>query len=526
MKLASNLAVLVLVVMLGLPLSLAGDQRPVVAVFDVQTKFIKLPKGKRDMLTELMAQEIGIGGVYQVMPPGDVKRILLEERAESYKECFDEKCQIELGRQLPANKIVTTSIMKVGSRCRVASSLYDLRRQTTDLVAKESTGCSESDLVTAVESVAAKIRAWQSGSARSADFVEEVIGEHPADWSPESGGEVIVSFYSKPEGAVVLVNANLVCQKTPCSRSVPKGRHLVSMQVEKHEKKQKRLDLAEGTKVDWKLTPNYGWLTVKSEPSGMTLMINGQFAGSTPMQKQEKAPGEYKILVTSACHYNARKKVRVEHGREQMVEIALKDKQGAVKVKARDEKGNDIVADVFVDGEKVGRTPGTYKVSICAAKMVVKSAKYKVATKGLTIREKQVTPVEVVLKGAEVRQPGTNLYWMRCPVGKSWTGSSCEGNAGRMNWHGAMRACPSGYRLPTRKEFMSLLGGCESGTCNKCAKSSKCSSMFGEETGFFWSSSSYEDDSRYVWCVGFDFGGVSRAPKGGDVGVRCVRGEP
>ncbi len=64
---------------------------------------------KKEMLTELLGQMLGVGGVYQVMPPGDVKKALLEQSSESFKKCFDEKCQIELGRNLPANKMVLSS---------------------------------------------------------------------------------------------------------------------------------------------------------------------------------------------------------------------------------------------------------------------------------------------------------------------------------------------------------------------------------------------------------------------------------
>ena len=156
-----------------LPSPRAADQRPVVAVFDVQTKFLKLSKVKQDMLTELLGQELGVGGVYQVMPPGDVKRALLEQSSESFKACYDEKCQIDLGRQLPANKLVTTTVMKLGGKCRVSASLYDLKRQTTDLVAKEKVACDEVALAGAVERVAAKLRDWTGDTATRVELPRE-----------------------------------------------------------------------------------------------------------------------------------------------------------------------------------------------------------------------------------------------------------------------------------------------------------------------------------------------------------------
>ncbi len=133
-------------------------------------------------------------------------------------------------------------------------------------------------------------------------------------------------------------------------------------------------------------------------------------------------------------------------------------------------------------------------------------------------------------RAKEVKQPGTNLYWLRYSIGQRLLGSSCQGMAEQMSWDGAMIACPKGYRLPTREEFMSLLGGCDAdarggrnGHCNECAKSSMCSSMFGEDIEWYWSSSSYATNSYYAWVVSFVTGSVIYSDKGLDKYVRCAR---
>ena len=387
-----------------LPSPRADEQRPVVAVFDVQTKFLKLSKDKQDMLTELLGQELGVGGVYQVMPPGDVKRALLEQSAESHKKCYDEKCLVELGKQLPANKLVTTTIVKLGGECRVAASLYDLKRQTTDLVAKEKVACDEVALAGAVERVAAKLRAFGVGGGAKSGFVEEDLGEKPAgEWDVSGGQEVIVAFSSEPPGAVVLVDGNLICQKTPCSKSVGEGKHVVSMQATRYTKRQEQLVVTSGTKVIWKLTPNYGWLTVVSNPLGKQVTLNGKEIGETPVERRELEPGLYRVLVKSQCHYDAGKKVRIRRGEEQKVSAELKQKQGAIAVKAKDQKGNDVVADVFVDGKKLGQTPGTFKVSVCSKELKVKSPEHGRFEKELFLKERKVSNVLAELQRSELK---------------------------------------------------------------------------------------------------------------------------
>ena len=134
---------------------------------------------------------------------------------------------------------------------------------------------------------------------------------------------------------------------------------------------------------------------------------------------------------------------------------------------------------------------------------------------------------------ADVQQPGTNLYWMRCPVGQNWSGLACTGDAKTMSWNAVKSACPSGYRLPTRQEFVDLLGGCDNdvtsgkpGYCKKCSKSGNCGSMFPSYTNWYWSSSSYADDVSYAWFVYFTYGNVYSIDKSDSYYARCVRGGP
>ncbi len=127
----------------------------------------------------------------------------------------------------------------------------------------------------------------------------------------------------------------------------------------------------------------------------------------------------------------------------------------------------------------------------------------------------------------EIIQPGTNLYWLKCPVGQTWNGSSCIGNAKNMDWKAAKKSCPSGYRLPTKQEFIDLLGGCDSnalekslGYCNKCSLSSNCNSMFSSDSLWYWSSSYH---GEFVWGANFSSGKLYSFRMGGGDYVRCVR---
>ncbi len=143
--------------------------------------------------------------------------------------------------------------------------------------------------------------------------------------------------------------------------------------------------------------------------------------------------------------------------------------------------------------------------------------------------KKKATPKK--LRDDEVQQPGTALFWLRCPLGQHWNGKRCRGRASRdVRWDTATEACPAGYRLPTREEFVRLLGTCRPGVkeggrgyCSPCQRSGNCLSMFGRDRLMYWSSTSYALDPRNAWRAAFADGGVGADSKRAGRAVRCVR---
>ncbi len=159
----------------------------------------------------------------------------------------------------------------------------------------------------------------------------------------------------------------------------------------------------------------------------------------------------------------------------------------------------------------------------------------------------------------EVRQPGTEGVFLRCPLGQTWDvlSCSCTGTAEEKTWCEAMGIPPaeclahpppstyedvckstygSDYRLPWQDEFRELLGDCDEdaqngqpGYCDSCDASDgdasfACTGMFGSDTRTYWTPASYND---YAWYARFEDGRVSRHPKEQTgVFVRCMRTEP
>ena len=74
---------------------------------------------------------------------GELKQRLRQQKRDSFRACYDEQCQIALGRELAAQKSLSTQIARIGSQCMVMSALYDLKRATSERSASHKTGCTQ-----------------------------------------------------------------------------------------------------------------------------------------------------------------------------------------------------------------------------------------------------------------------------------------------------------------------------------------------------------------------------------------------
>lgn len=137
-------------------------QTPIVAVFDVETRGARLSSALRARLSDYLTAQVAASGAFQVVPRDRLQKRLRKQKRVSYKRCYDQSCQIEIGRELAAQKSLSTMIVKLGSKCSITSVLYDLRRSTSEGGATASGGCSEDALAETLEAMVRKLAARQA----------------------------------------------------------------------------------------------------------------------------------------------------------------------------------------------------------------------------------------------------------------------------------------------------------------------------------------------------------------------------
>ena len=315
-------------------------------------------------------------------------------RAESNKVNYADKTSCKLGEQIAPNSLLKADLIKSGKATKLMLTMYSAQTgclsgsasvywnvDRPDVAVAEAVGKLVDSLRVAVE---------MPGTAVKSAVKETEIGEKEEEWSMAVDTGVLVAFDSEPRGAVVLLDGKLLCQQTPCSKTVASGLHKVEMQKEQFVAKLESLRLSASNRaVSWKLVPDFGWISVRSEPAGLGVTIDGKAAGTTPLDRKQVAAGPHQVLVTDVRYFDKGKQVQVERGEHEDVELALKPRQGGLVVKARDRAGNDMEADVYVDSVKAGATPFARQV-IVGRHTVVVQADGKRWEKTVEVSEKQV----------------------------------------------------------------------------------------------------------------------------------------
>lgn len=79
---------------------------------------------------------------------------MLEVKNESYEDCYDDACQIELGKALAASHILRSKITKFGRRCVLNGELIDLAAEVTVKAASAQGACEAEGFLEMCEAVA------------------------------------------------------------------------------------------------------------------------------------------------------------------------------------------------------------------------------------------------------------------------------------------------------------------------------------------------------------------------------------
>lgn len=177
----------------ALPAAALAAQPPVVAVFTLKSDGAQIKTEELDRLSDYIGAALTESGHFQVVPKSEVRAALNAKKKASYKECYAESCQIEVGKELAADKALAGVVARIGSRCTVTLKIVDLRKATEETAARAKGECGSDNVLESLDTALGKLTgvAVRSGrgTASSSPVASVVKGEDYGDLDAEIAAE-------------------------------------------------------------------------------------------------------------------------------------------------------------------------------------------------------------------------------------------------------------------------------------------------------------------------------------------------
>ena len=274
-----------------------------VAVIQLKNQ-AELSKQEMTYLSDLLRQVISnnLPSQYIVLTKENILALLPPDR--SIEDCVGE-CEIETGRLLSAQYIVSGDVFNFGGRLRVNIRLHNT--ETGQLLGSEvAKGKELLDLESSVSQVGKALIQHLDPSSLAQNQTENIrrkIGGGSSFQMNESQ-LLIVSFTSSPIGAAVVVDGVQHCSENQkeCRVELTEGSHQVSLSLKDYFIHQERITVSKSQKAfQWTLKPNFVALNLTSTPSRLSVKVGNQVV-KTPYNGRLKPNRLYKIVANDRCY--------------------------------------------------------------------------------------------------------------------------------------------------------------------------------------------------------------------------------
>lgn len=477
----------------------------------------------------------------------------------SKTECLEDRCFMELGGRLGVELNFIGSVAQIGNRYSVTFKLQDVEKLAVISIVQTQIKGDIGNILDTLPSMVARLlgKTVASVSAENTKFIDREISIEKTATVQVPLAPVIVKFESNPAGATVMLDSKLLCTKTPCAKAIAKSVHNISFEMEAYQAHQFEFKAeVSGQIVTGVPRPNFGNLTFTSNKTGVPLKVNGEPRGNTPQTLHLDAGVVLLEMGGDHCFSSVQSQIAIQAGSDKVIHKEVPPRQASLLLEAK-EGDDDVVVDVLVDGLKVGQTPWSGTVPVCAQiKVGEQDLQLKLnegqhvhevvkVVKNLFVDDRDGQVYKTVKIGNQVWM-AQNLNYKIADRKGSWCYDNIKKNClvyGRLyDWKTAVNACPKGWHLPGDLDFIKIqIDGKSLKTGNWGGDDSKGFSVlpagslgrfpneFGDlgSASYFWTSYELEaNEARFV-LLERNSDDVVRLnfPKHLGLSVRCVKND-
>ncbi len=161
-----------------------------------------------------------------------------------------------------------------------------------------------------------------------------------------------VTVTTTPPGADIFVDDQPTGQQTPAVVQILAGEHEIRLKAPGHKSYRQRILVAAQEQRQLepvKLVRADSLLTVRSDPPGAGITLNGEFQGEAPVELAIRSGETYHLQAFRSGYAPADRRVKLPSGADQTVDLKLAQLTGKVVVQAR-----PAGAHLFVNGRDMG----------------------------------------------------------------------------------------------------------------------------------------------------------------------------
>ena len=212
----------------------------------------------------------------------------------------------------------------------------------------------------------------------------DMIGEVKTELKPNFGS---LSINSVPTGSVVMINGQ-VKGKTPYSIDrIKSDSYNIKVSKDLYHTYEENFVITDGSvnTRDISLTPAFGKLTVKTNPAGAKVRIDGQSRGATPFELDELPSGNYHITLTKDLFQTIDLDIVIEDGKNLDLNPKLEARSGTLSI-----TGKPNGAIITTNGKKIGNLPlKGYRIAEGMVELTVSAKDYHSQTEFMNIQRDQ-----------------------------------------------------------------------------------------------------------------------------------------
>ena len=347
----------------SLPASAQDPQEPqepmLIGVLDLEAN--NVPEGEARAITDRLRYYLGRQeGIFSPIERNQMNYILEEVGFQISGACNTDECAIQVGKILGARKMVAGSVSIVGNIYSLQIRLIDIESANIDLEVFSDVNNIGEVLQVATQEVAEEMAA-------------EVTGEAGPE-APAITGQVNVT--SGPSGASIAIDGQ-PHETTPRVVTLDEGPHEIVVTMEGYETFTQTVQIQAGSMIPIHamLIPlpavSTGTVNISSDPSGATVLIDGQDKGTTPLSRLAIPVGTHRIEIRREDYESQFQNIEVRGGRNPDVHVTLERSGQAVLTLASNLRG----ARIIIDGIRQSQTtpadaitlrPGPHTVQVKA----------------------------------------------------------------------------------------------------------------------------------------------------------------